>query len=79
MRQYTFTVVIAKEPEDPGYYAHCPELPGCVSWGEDVEATRRNMSDAIRLYVESLIEDGLPVPQREDGVQVERMTVAFSA
>jgi len=49
-----FQIVIEKEPEDEGYYAYCPELPGCFSNGRTEEETRRNMQDAIKLHLESL-------------------------
>ncbi len=55
MRFYSFAVVIQKEPEDPGYFAYSPTLPGCFSNGETIEATRVNMREAIQQHVESLI------------------------
>ncbi len=79
MKQYTFTIVIEKEPEDPGFYAHVPILPGCVSAGLTVEELRSNMAEAIQLYIESLIADGLPIPDADDPVQVERLTIAVPA
>ena len=30
MRFFNFEIVIEKEPEDPGYYAYSPTLPGCT-------------------------------------------------
>jgi predicted RNase H-like HicB family nuclease len=79
MRSYTFTIVIEKEPEDPGYYAHCPELPGCVSGGATLDETRGNIGEAIQLYLESLLEDGLPLPDAASDVHVERVTIALPA
>ena len=34
MRFYTFQIVVEKEPEDAGYYAYSPTLPGCFSNGK---------------------------------------------
>jgi hypothetical protein len=31
MKFYSFQIVIEKEPEDEGYYAYSPTLPGCFS------------------------------------------------
>ena len=62
MNRYTFTIVIEKEPEDPGYYAHCPALPGCFGAGLTVDETVEDMKAAIALYVEDLIEHGEPIP-----------------
>jgi predicted RNase H-like HicB family nuclease len=58
MRFYSFAVVIEKEPEDPGYFAYSPTLPGCFSNGATIEAARVNMREAIRQHVESLIARG---------------------
>ncbi len=37
-----------------GYVADVPELPGCMSQGKTVEATLRNVKEAISLYVEAI-------------------------
>lgn len=63
MKSYSFAVVIEKEPEDPGYFAYSPTLAGCVSSGDTVEETRANMREALQQHVETLLEDGLPIPQ----------------
>jgi predicted RNase H-like HicB family nuclease len=63
MKTYTFTVVIEKEPEGPGYYAHCPALPGCFGAGLTVEETIEDMRAAMALYIETLVEDERPIPR----------------
>jgi predicted RNase H-like HicB family nuclease len=62
MKSHTFTIVIEKELEDPGFYAHCPTLPGCFGAGLTVEETVEDMRAAIALYLEDLIEHGEPIP-----------------
>jgi predicted RNase H-like HicB family nuclease len=57
-RNYTFPIIIEKEPEDPGYFAHSPLLPGCFSAGMTIEETRKNMREAVQLHVEMLLEHG---------------------
>lgn len=78
MKYFTFEVVIEKEPEDAGYFAYVPDLPGCVTGGLTFEETRENMRDALALYLESLLADNLPVPQRP-GVVREQITLAVPA
>ncbi len=51
MRFYTFKVVIQKKPEDEGYFACSPTLPGCVSNGFTIEEAKRNFREAIQLHV----------------------------
>ena len=58
---YTFTMVF--EPaEEGGYVVTCPALPGLVTEGETLEEARRMAEDALRGYLESLLEDGLSIP-----------------
>jgi predicted RNase H-like HicB family nuclease len=56
-----YTVVI-REGNESGYVATVPALPGCVSQGRTRQAALRNVKEAIEVYIESLVEDGLAVP-----------------
>ena len=47
-----------------GYWiAECASLPGCVSQGKTKEEAIANVREAIRGYIATLKEDGLPVPK----------------
>ena len=46
-----FRVVIEFDAETNAYSAVCPELPGCVSAGDSEEEAKRNIEEAIRLYL----------------------------
>jgi len=48
--------------EEGGYVVTCPALPGLVTEGDTMEEARRMAEDALRLYLETLIEDGVPIP-----------------
>jgi predicted RNase H-like HicB family nuclease len=75
MTTYTFTVVIEKEPEDPSYYAHCSELPGCFSDGRTIDEARARMKEAIELHVDALRAAGDPIPATGETPVVTRVTV----
>ncbi len=47
-----YNVIFAKADEG-GFYAFVPDLPGCVSQGENFEETQNNIKEAIELYLES--------------------------
>lgn len=79
MRYFTFEIVIEKEQEDEGYLAFSPTLPGCFSNGRTIEQAKRNMREAIQQHLESLLEHGDPIPQNEQLVHVEELTVAVPA
>lgn len=63
MRFFNFEIVIEKEPEDEGYLAYSPSLPGCFSNGRTVEDAKHNMRDSITQHVTTLQAHGEPVPQ----------------
>jgi len=63
MRFFNFEIVIEKEPDDPGYLAWSPSLPGCFSAGLTIEEAKRNMREAVSQHVTVLLEKGEPVPQ----------------
>jgi predicted RNase H-like HicB family nuclease len=65
-----YTVIIEKGRES-GYVAYCPVLKGCVSQGADKKEAMSNIKEAIEVYVEALLEDGLPVPSEVGSETVE--------
>lgn len=72
---YTFRVII--EPDErKTYHGYVPSLPGCHTWGESVEETRTRLKDAIRVYIESLLDDGEPIPD-EQGIEALETVVIF--
>ncbi len=58
-----FLIVIEKA--NGNYSAYAPDLPGCVATGTTYEETESNMYDAVRMHVQGLVEDNLPVPKPE--------------
>ena len=79
MKFYTFEIVIEKEPEDDGYAAHSPTLPGCFSNGKTIEEAKRNIRQAIQQHIESLLAHNQAIPQNENLVHVEELTVGVPA
>jgi predicted RNase H-like HicB family nuclease len=75
MKYYSFEILIEKEPEDEGYYAYSPTMPGCFGSGKTIEEAKRNMRIAISQHVEALLARGQPIPQNEHLVHVEELTV----
>ena len=58
---YNYTVLLEKEQEG-GYHAFCPKLKGCHSQGDTFEEIIENITEAIELYIESLLADNQPIP-----------------
>ena len=55
--------VVIYPGEDGFWVAECPSLPGCVSQGKSREEAVVNIKEAIEAYIETLVEDNLPVPE----------------
>lgn len=76
----TYTVVFQPCDRGYGYTVTCPALPGVVSEGESLEDARTKAKEAIEIYLESLQEDGLPIPEsEEDLVEPIRVSVPTRA
>jgi predicted RNase H-like HicB family nuclease len=76
MKFYSFQIIIEKEPEDEGYFAYSPTVPGCFSNGKTIEETKRNIRQAIEQHLASMLAHAQPVPQNDRLVHVEELTVA---
>jgi predicted RNase H-like HicB family nuclease len=63
----TFRVVLDYDPVAQSYSAVCPELPGCASAGDTEAEARRNIAEAIRLY---LAPTDIDVPENAKVVEV---------
>jgi predicted RNase H-like HicB family nuclease len=44
---------IIHKADEGGYWAEVPALPGCVSQGETTDEVRRNLKEAIELWLEA--------------------------
>lgn len=59
-----YRIMLRKEPEG-GYTVTVPSLPGCITYGENVDEAITNAREAIELYIESLKEHGEDIPTEE--------------
>ncbi|OGO36993.1 MAG: hypothetical protein A2Z03_01965 [Chloroflexi bacterium RBG_16_56_8] len=76
MSDYQFTVVI--EPDEEGFHAYVPALPGCHTFGATVEEARTNIIEAMELHIESMKEDGESVPVEREPVFITRLSVPLA-
>lgn len=60
-----YTIILKKEPEG-GYTVRVPLLPGCVTYGKDLEEAKKLAVDAIELYLESLKKHNEEIPNEKD-------------
>ena len=50
-------------PEEDGWSAAIPELPGCIAAGDTSEDVLLMIEDARRSWIEASIQRGLPIPE----------------
>jgi predicted RNase H-like HicB family nuclease len=56
-----YAVVIEKAGDN--FSAYVPDLPGCIARGQTLTETESEIREAIRLHIEGLKADGLPIPE----------------
>ena len=56
-----FLIVIEKAKR--GFSAYAPDLPGCIATGRTVQEVENKMHEAIKMHLEGLMEDNLPIPE----------------
>jgi predicted RNase H-like HicB family nuclease len=56
-----YVIVIEKGANN--YGAYVPDLPGCVAVAETKSEVLKLIREAVELHLESLREDGNPIPQ----------------
>lgn len=64
---YRLLAVIEKA--DNNYSAYPPDLPGCVATGANRDETQKNMQEAIKLHLQGLKEDNLPIPEAHSSAE----------
>jgi antitoxin HicB len=76
MSEYTYTIILEPDPDEGGYTVTVPALPGCVTQGETIEEAIVMAKDAIRLFIETLMAEGEPVPLEHEHPQAIIINVA---
>lgn len=58
-----YPIAIETGDVDHAFGVVVPDLPGCFSAGDTLEAAMENAREAIELWLEVAIDDGKPVPE----------------
>ncbi len=65
---HTYKILLHKEPEGQ-YTVTVPALPGCITFGENIEHAIEMAQEAIKLYIEELQERGEKVPDNSNTLE----------
>lgn len=71
-----YTVILQKEIKG-GYTVTVPALPGCVSYGKNIDEAKKMAIEAIELYLESLKAHNEEIPE-ENGTFYTQVSVTPS-
>ena len=52
-----YELKIVEDPDEGGFVAFYPELPGCITCGETLDEVAENALDAKRAWLEAVLED----------------------
>ena len=74
MHKLTYFAVF--EPVATGYSVYFPDIPGCVSYGEDFEEAQKQAADALGLHLYGMEKDGDEIPTPSKVPQVDTETAA---
>ncbi|MDQ3557041.1 MAG: type II toxin-antitoxin system HicB family antitoxin [Gemmatimonadota bacterium] len=55
--------LIVIEQTSTGFSAYSPDVLGCIATGETRPQVERNIREALEFHLESLREDGEPIPR----------------
>ena len=66
--QLNYKILLYKEPEGT-YTVSVPALPGCITYGENVEHGIEMAKEAIELYIAELKERGEVVPDDSETLE----------
>jgi predicted RNase H-like HicB family nuclease len=62
VKSYVFRVIL--EPDEDAWRAYLPDLEsrGAATWGNSREEALRNINEVAQMVIESMLEDGEPLP-----------------
>lgn len=64
-----FRIKLTPELEG-GYTVTVPPLPGCVTWGETIEESKKMAAEAISLYLEDMESHGEELPNDLNSIEL---------
>jgi len=62
----SYRMEIVEDKDEGGFVISFPDLPGCITCGETIEAAIANANDAKRVWLEAALEDGVPIREPDD-------------
>jgi antitoxin HicB len=67
-KKLAYVLTIEFHPEESGYLAFFPALPGCHTWGTTYEQAVKNAEEALIGFLEALQKNGESIPEGDQPV-----------
>jgi antitoxin HicB len=64
-KMLAYTLTIESHPQEDGYLAFFPALPGCHTWGTTYEEAVKNAEEVLIGYLEALQKNGEAIPEED--------------
>ena len=61
--EMSYRMEIVEDKDEGGFVVSYPELPGCITCGETVEAAVTNALDAKRAWIEAALDEGIQIQE----------------
>ncbi|PNH19115.1 antitoxin HicB [Lachnospiraceae bacterium] len=58
-----YRLEILPDPDESGYVARYPDLPGCLTVGDSMESVAKNAEDAKKEWIAAAIEGGVAIAE----------------
>ncbi len=62
----SYRMEIVEDKDESGFVVSYPELPGCITCGETIEAAVANAQDAKKEWLEAALEQGIKIQEPDD-------------
>ena len=72
-----YRLEIVPDPEEGGYGARYPELPGCITCADTIEEVIANAADAKRAWLEAALENGTEIAEPADEADLSEYSGQF--
>lgn len=59
-------IVVVHKDAASAWSMSFPDAPGCFSASDDIDDLFHNASEALELWMEGMVEEGLPLPQTRE-------------
>jgi predicted RNase H-like HicB family nuclease len=77
MDALSYRILLRQEPEG-GYTVSVPTLPGCITYGSDIQEAIAMAREAITLYIESLVAHEEEIPTEENTLEYTVTVPAYA-